>query len=79
MDVMVAKRRAAARPGGGRVCQPEAQAWLDWMRANGVSWTAWKLSTGTDSTNLLAAGTPVSGGWNAYLHGHAPIVVAGMR
>jgi endoglucanase len=63
----------------GRVCSPEAQVWLDWMRANGVSWTAWKLSTGTDSTNLLAAGAPVTGGWSNYLHGHAPLVVAAMR
>jgi endoglucanase len=49
------------------------------MRANGISWTAWKLSTGSDSTNLLAAGAPASGGWANYLHGHAPLVVAGMR
>jgi hypothetical protein len=63
----------------GRVCAPEAQTWLNWMRANGISWTAWKLSTGTDSTNLLASGAPVTGGWNNYLHGHASLVVQNMR
>ena len=63
----------------GRTCLPEAQAWIDWMRANGISWTAWKLHTGSDSTNLLRAGAPVSGGWTNYLHGHAPFVVANMR
>ncbi|HLL65798.1 MAG TPA: cellulase family glycosylhydrolase [Micromonosporaceae bacterium] len=63
----------------GRVCLPEAQAWVDWMRANGVSWTAWKLVPGSDSTNLLNPGAPVTGGWNNYLHGHAPFVVASMR
>ncbi|MGX7829693.1 cellulase family glycosylhydrolase [Actinokineospora sp. 24-640] len=63
----------------GRTCIPEAQAWVDWMRANNISWTAWKLHTGSDSTNLLAPGAPVSGGWTNYLHGHAPFVVANMR
>ncbi|HYN93363.1 MAG TPA: glycoside hydrolase family 5 protein [Pilimelia sp.] len=63
----------------GRVCAPEGQTWINWMRTNGISWTAWKLSTGTDSTNLLANGAPVNGGWNNFLHGHASLVVAGIR
>ncbi|MFF0366019.1 cellulase family glycosylhydrolase [Micromonospora sp. NPDC005087] len=63
----------------GRACLPEAQTWVDWMKANGISWTAWKLDVGTDTTNLLSAGAPVTGGWNNYLHGHAPFVVANMR
>ena len=25
------------------------------MKANGISWTAWKLDVGTDTTNLLSA------------------------
>ncbi|MCZ7374773.1 cellulase family glycosylhydrolase [Micromonospora sp. WMMC250] len=63
----------------GRSCLPEAQSWIDWMRANGISWTAWKLDVGTDTTNLLSPGAPVTGGWNNYLHGHAPFVVANMK
>jgi endoglucanase len=63
----------------GRICQPEAQAWIDWMRANGISWAAWKLDVGTDTTNLLSPGAPVTGGWNNYLRGHGPFVVASMR
>ncbi|WP_430502444.1 cellulase family glycosylhydrolase [Micromonospora trifolii] len=63
----------------GRACLPEAQSWIDWMKANGISWTAWKLDVGTDTTNLLSPGAPVTGGWNNYLHGHAPFVVANMR
>ncbi|MGA4727864.1 cellulase family glycosylhydrolase [Micromonospora taraxaci] len=63
----------------GRSCLPEAQSWIDWMKANGISWTAWKLDVGTDTTNLLSPGAPVTGGWNNYLHGHAPFVVANMR
>ncbi|MFD6682815.1 cellulase family glycosylhydrolase [Micromonospora parva] len=63
----------------GRACLPEAQSWIDWMRANGISWTAWKLDVGTDTTNLLSPGAPVTGGWTNYLHGHAPFVVANMR
>ncbi|MDG4810514.1 cellulase family glycosylhydrolase [Micromonospora sp. WMMD1120] len=63
----------------GRACLPEAQSWIDWMRANGISWTAWKLDVGTDTTNLLSPGAPVTGGWTNYLHGHAPFVVSNMR
>ncbi|MEO3768856.1 cellulase family glycosylhydrolase [Micromonospora sp. B9E7] len=63
----------------GRACLPEAQSWIDWMKQNGISWTAWKLDVGTDTTNLLSPGAPVTGGWNNYLHGHAPFVVANMR
>ncbi|MCX5116118.1 cellulase family glycosylhydrolase [Micromonospora sp. NBC_00362] len=63
----------------GRACLPEAQSWVDWMKANGISWTAWKLDVGTDTTNLLSPGAPVTGGWTNYLHGHAPFVVANMR
>ncbi|MGW5557139.1 cellulase family glycosylhydrolase [Micromonospora sp. NPDC003944] len=63
----------------GRACLPEAQSWIDWMKQNGISWTAWKLDVGTDTTNLLSPGAPVTGGWTNYLHGHAPFVVANMR
>ncbi len=63
----------------GRICQSEAQAWIDWMRSNNISWTAWKLDVGTDTTNLLSPGAPVTGGWNNYLRGHGPFVVANMR
>ncbi|MEU8010190.1 cellulase family glycosylhydrolase [Micromonospora parva] len=63
----------------GRACLPEAQPWIDWMKTNGISWTAWKLDVGTDTTNLLSPGAPVTGGWTNYLHGHAPFVVANMR
>ncbi|MEW2145803.1 cellulase family glycosylhydrolase [Micromonospora vinacea] len=63
----------------GRACLPEAQSWIDWMKTNGISWTAWKLDVGTDTTNLLSPGAPVTGGWTNYLHGHAPFVVANMR
>ncbi|MEU8157380.1 cellulase family glycosylhydrolase [Micromonospora sp. NPDC048986] len=63
----------------GRSCLPEAQSWIDWMKANGISWTAWKLDVGTDTTNLLSPGAPVTGGWTNHLHGHAPFVVANMR
>lgn len=63
----------------GVICQSEAQAWVNWMRTNGISWTAWKLDVGTDTTNLLSPGAPVTGGWNNYLRGHGPFVVASMR
>jgi aryl-phospho-beta-D-glucosidase BglC (GH1 family) len=62
----------------GRVCLDEAQRWIDWMEANRISWTAWKLDVGNDSTNLLSAGAPLTGGWDDHLHGHAPFVIANL-
>ena len=53
----------------------EAQRWIDWMERHRIGWTAWKLDVGPDSTNLLAEGAPLTGGWDGYLHGHAPFVI----
>jgi endoglucanase len=63
----------------GAICQNEAQSWIDWMKGKGISWTAWKLDVGTDTTNLLSSGAPVTGGWTNYLRGHGPFVVANMK
>jgi endoglucanase len=63
----------------GRACLPEAQKWLSWAKDNGISWAAWKLDVGGDTTNLLSAGAPVTGGWQQHLHGHAPFVVQNLK
>ncbi|MEU6248555.1 cellulase family glycosylhydrolase [Glycomyces sp. NPDC047010] len=80
LALFVTEWGASAADGGldGRVCLDEAQRWIDWMSANKISWTAWKLDVGNDSTNLLSAGAPVTGGWDNYLHGHAPFVIANL-
>ncbi|GAB3998516.1 cellulase family glycosylhydrolase [Glycomyces albus] len=77
LALFVTEWGASAADGGldGQVCLGEAQQWIDWMAANQISWTAWKLDVGDDSTNLLSSGAPVTGGWDDYLHGHAPFVV----
>jgi aryl-phospho-beta-D-glucosidase BglC (GH1 family) len=58
----------------GKVCTSEAQNWIDWMKANSISWAAWKLDQGTDASNILRNGAPVSGGWDNWLQGHGPFV-----
>jgi hypothetical protein len=80
LALFVTEWGASAADGGldGRVCLDEAQRWIDWMEDNGISWTAWKLDVGDDSTNLLSAGAPLTGGWDGYLHGHAPFVIANL-
>ncbi|WP_051326167.1 cellulase family glycosylhydrolase [Glycomyces tenuis] len=77
LALFVTEWGASAADGGldGRACLDEAQRWIDWMASNGISWTAWKLDVGTDTTNLLSSGAPVTGGWDNHLHGHAPFVV----
>lgn len=72
---------AANADGGldGKLCTAEAQNWLSWAKTNNISWAAWKLDVGNDSTNLLSPGAPVTGGWNGYLHGQASFVVANMK
>jgi endoglucanase len=81
LALFVTEWGASAADGGldGRLCLDEAQTWIDWMAANGISWTAWKLDVGPDSTNLLASGAPLTGGWTNYLHGHAPFVIENLQ
>lgn len=68
----------ATHADGGRdgvVCEAETTPWLDWMKANQVSWTAWKLDGCSDSSCLLLQGAPVDGPWtDEYLQGHGPLV-----
>lgn len=65
----------------GEVCLDEAQLWDDWLNANKISWTAWKLDgCDRDSSCLLVPGAPITGGWtNDYLHGHAKFVRGRMQ
>jgi endoglucanase len=74
---------ATAADGGldGEVCQVKAQAFLDWMEPNGISWSAWKLDNcSPDSSCLLAVGAPLDGGWtDEYIHGHGLYVRARMQ
>jgi endoglucanase len=81
LPIFVTEWGATNADGGldGKTCLPEAQLWIDWMKANGISWTAWKLASGTDGSCLLNPGTPVNPPWDNYLHGHAPFVVASMK
>src|SRR6478752_4607072 len=76
--VFVTEWGATNADGGldGLLCLDEAQLWIDWMKNNGVSWTAWKLDgCEPDSSCLLMPGAPVGGGWtDAYLHGHGQFV-----
>lgn len=61
---------------GARLCLEEAQAWHDWMTAEGISWAAWKLDACEDASCLFAAGAPFTGGWTTdMLQGHGPYVV----
>lgn len=61
----------------GLVCEPEAQAWHDWMDPRGISWAAWKLDGCTDSTCFFKdRDVPVAGDWQSSdLNGHAPFVI----
>lgn len=63
----------------GRVCLAEAAAWISWMRANGISWAAWKLDDCNDSSCLLAPGTAVDADWSTRLHGHGAFVRDSIR
>jgi endoglucanase len=59
----------------GMVCDVEAQLWHDFMNAEGISWTAWKLDDCADLSCLLKTSAPRVGGWtDQYLNGHASFV-----
>jgi len=64
----------------GMVCSDEAQLWHDFMNAQGISWTAWKLDDCADLSCLLRASAPRIGGWaDEWLNGHATFVRARMQ
>ena len=65
----------------GRVCEVQAQAWMDFLKANGIGWAAWKFDNCfPDSSCILSAEAPVDGGWpSQYLHGHGLYVRARMQ
>jgi endoglucanase len=42
-------------PPNNKVCEAEANQWWDWMENNGISGTAWKLVSGTDSSNIFSS------------------------
>ena len=68
---------ATAADGGrdGVVCAAKAASWFDWMAANGISGSAWKLDACSDSSCILAMGTPTDGGFaDQWLSGHGPLV-----
>jgi endoglucanase len=62
------------------LCLDEAQAFIDWMNQNQISWTAWKLDDCTDKTCYFVARTPTVGNWtDSQLNGHALFVRDRMR
>lgn len=64
----------------GVVCLDEAERWLKWIDAHGLSWTAWKLDNCSDSSCYFTTNAPVAGGWtDADLQGHGPFVRDRMR
>jgi len=64
----------------GEVCADEAQLWHDFMNAEGISWTAWKLDDCADLSCLLRASAPRTGAWtDEWLNGHAAFVRARMQ
>ncbi len=50
-------------PPNNKVCEAEANLWFDWMAQNGISGMAWKLVSGTDSSNIFSSTSkpPVDG------------------
>lgn len=83
LPLFVTEWGATKADGGldGTVCEAEAQAWINWMNQNNISWTAWKLDGCTDSScYFVDRDVSTSGGWgDADLNGHAPFVIQKMR
>lgn len=77
LPIFVTEWGATDADGGtdGKVCLDEADHWLEWMDAAGISWAAWKLDSCGDSSCYFTGNVPTSGGWtDAMLGGHGPYV-----
>jgi endoglucanase len=83
LPMFVSEWGATDADGGtnNKVCLTAAMQWMDLLRSNKISWTAWKLDNcESDSSCLLMPSAPVNGGWtSAYLRGHAPFVRDAIR
>ena len=83
LPLFVSEWGATDADGGvdGLVCDAATRAWHDWMDAENISWTAWKLDGCSDSSCMFKDRTaPVEGGWtSATLNGHAPLVIDEMK
>ncbi len=83
LPLFVTEWGAADADGGldGIVCESDAASWHDWMDANAISWTAWKLDGCEDSTCFFVdRNVSTQGGWTSSdLNGHAPFVIQHMQ
>lgn len=83
LPIFVTEWGATAADGGldGKVCEREANSWMTILRDYKISWAAWKLDNCMpDSSCILAANAPLSGGWTTnYLHGHGTFVRDAIR
>jgi endoglucanase len=61
---------------GGRLCEDEAQEWMDWIDDNRLSWAAWRMQACTDISCIFAPGAKYDGEWTSDdLNGHGAFVV----
>lgn len=70
--------------GGSAVCATQADAWHEWMNANQIGWTAWKLDDcdtekPADTSCLLKLNAPLAGGWSDQLNGHGSYVIGKLK
>jgi endoglucanase len=77
---LFASEWGATNADGGKdkqVCEPEAQAWHDWLDQSAISWSAWRLQSCTnESSCLFSSGAGPDGSWTPdMLTGHGPFVV----
>jgi hypothetical protein len=83
LPMFVSEWGATHADGGvdGIVCEAEARTWHDWLDANNISWTAWKLDGCSDSSCMFKNQmVPATGAWTtAQLNGHAQIVIDEMK
>jgi endoglucanase len=84
---LFASEWGATNADGGKdqkVCEPEAQAWHDWLDQKGISWSAWRLQSCTNEASCFfsnPAALPDGSNWTTQgmLSGHGPFVVQRMQ
>ncbi len=80
VPIFVTEWGATPADGGAsdrRVCEPEAEEWMELLDEMNASHIAWKLDGCQDTSCLFRAGAPVDGPWTSdWLQGHGPYVVS---
>ena len=63
LPIMVTEWGVGEASGDGKFDKDEVKIWMNWLKANKLSWANWNITDKHETTALLLPGASVNGGW----------------